>query len=144
MKTCSKCKETKEFSEFHKKRNSYQYMCKECRKIYIHEHYMNNKEKYIEKARVSKRKTINWFREYKCTLKCEYCSENHPACLDFHHIDSFDKLFTIGECIAKVSKKRLLDEISKCRVLCANCHRKLHYNEFYLPTNQDSNLKPTL
>jgi hypothetical protein len=49
--------------------------------------------------------------EYKKTLRCADCGQSHPATLDFHHLDP-----------AK-------EEIAKCVVLCANCHRIRHWNE---------------
>jgi predicted HNH restriction endonuclease len=33
------------------------------------------------------------------------------------------------------SKERVIDEIEKCVVLCANCHRKFHGGLFKLPDN---------
>ena len=47
------------------------------------------------------------------------------ACLDFHHLR--DKEFNIANEIKNLSIDNLKKEIDKCIVLCANCHRKLHY-----------------
>ena len=64
------------------------------------------------------------------TKLCTKCNENHPACLDFHHRDSSEKEYTIAYLTGNTgSIKRIIQEIEKCDVLCANCHRKLHYNE---------------
>jgi hypothetical protein len=54
---------------------------------------------------------------------CAICGEKEPCCLDFHHLR--DKEFVVSAGV-DVSKERLFDEIDKCVVLCANCHRKLH------------------
>jgi hypothetical protein len=102
-------------------------MCKECRKIYIREHYQKNKQKYIDKARESNHRLKEWFRELKRNLACERCGEKHIACLEFHHVDPSKKDFQVGG-MATWGRKRLLKEIDKCVVLCANCHRKEHHN----------------
>ena len=54
-------------------------------------------------------------------IKCGY--KEHAVALDFDHIDSETKEFTIGTAYTSVSLKRLYKEIDKCQVLCANCHR---------------------
>ena len=60
---------------------------------------------------------------------CIRCGEQDPACLDFHHRNGKDdKLGDIGT-FRKFGKARLLAEIAKCDVLCANCHRKFHRDE---------------
>jgi hypothetical protein len=59
---------------------------------------------------------------------CIRCGEVHPACLDFHHRNPEEKEGHIGE-FRKFGMKRLLAEIAKCDVLCANCHRKFHHDE---------------
>lgn len=74
-----------------------------------------------------KKKLRNWFKEYKTTLECEKCGENHPSCLEFHHIKN-NKEHHIGRMPSEgYSVKKILDEIKKCKVLCANCHRKTHW-----------------
>ena len=70
-----------------------------------------------------------WFRRYKETLSCEVCGENHPACLDFHHIDPSLKKFSVSAKRDRPSLKQLQEEIAKCQVLCANFHRKEHYRQ---------------
>lgn len=53
-KTCTKCKETKQVSEFHKDKNRKDGLrpyCKECVRRYHHRHYEANKEKIAEKTR---------------------------------------------------------------------------------------------
>lgn len=62
--------------------------------------------------------------EIKLAQGCQECGyKKHPAALDFDHINPSEKEFTIGTSYTSVSIKRLLDEVAKCQVLCANCHR---------------------
>lgn len=70
-----------------------------------------------------------WAYEYKRTSGgCVRCTEADPACLDFHHVNADEKEMTVSSMISYgYSKERLLDEIEKCVVICANCHRKQHY-----------------
>ena len=39
-----------------------------------------------------------------------------------------EKEIEVSMLVRKCSKQKLFDEINKCIVLCANCHRDLHYN----------------
>ena len=88
--------------------------------------YKNNKEtekNYIYKRRKEIRE---WFKNYKLSLKCVRCGESFPECLDFHHKGKKDNLVTVlvnrGCSIEKIK-----EEMSKCEILCANCHRKEHF-----------------
>ena len=54
-------------------------------------------------------------------LDCGY--HEHPSALDFDHRDAQAKRFSIGKQYGAVSNQKLLDEIAKCDVRCANCHR---------------------
>ncbi len=99
---------------------------REYQREYMRSWYQENKAKHISYVRNRDRKIEEWLKQYKLTLRCETCEENHPACLEFHHINPQEKKFTIGRQERRVSLKSLQDEIAKCRILCANCHRKEH------------------
>lgn len=128
---CCRCKEEKHYDEFsfkNKKRNVRQKTCKECFKIVRRKWYENHKEKIIIKNTKNRKKNTVWFTEYKSTLKCSRCPENHPACLDFHHLNPNEKDFSVTAIAnGTYSKKRIMKEIEKCEVLCSNCHRKHQY-----------------
>jgi hypothetical protein len=48
----------------------------------------------------------------------------------FHHADPETKETTVAEAVRRgFGRKRLLAEIAKCEVLCANCHAKHHAKE---------------
>jgi hypothetical protein len=101
---------------------------REYRAAYIRQHYAENKAYYIERAAARKLRMAAWFTEYKSTLACVECGEDHPATLDFHHRDPSTKEANVSSTHRLGwSEKRILKEIAKCDVLCANCHRKLHY-----------------
>ena len=71
-----------------------------------------------------------WMNDYKSNLKCERCDERAPECLHFHHVDPSTKSFEVSIGVAQGKpKQRILDEIAKCIVLCANCHLKHHWEE---------------
>lgn len=60
---------------------------------------------------------------------CVKCGETDVSCLDFHHRSGKkDKLGNIGD-IRRFATEKLLAELAKCDVLCANCHRKHHRDE---------------
>lgn len=64
---------------------------------------------------------------YKSEHPCVDCGEADPIVLDFDHIGD-DKLGNIADLVARaVGWDRILAEIAKCEVRCANCHRRVTY-----------------
>ena len=71
----------------------------------------------------------------KCELvtaaggKCHRCGwGEHPAALQFHHIDPVNKKFALtGNNLLK-EKNFYKEELTKCILLCANCHAIEHQN----------------
>ena len=49
--------------------------------------------------------------------------------LDCHHIKDSGKSDTINHMSKSASPATLKSELSKCIVLCSNCHREFHYLE---------------
>lgn len=72
----------------------------------------------------SRRDWLNKIKMERGCAVCGYCA--HPAALDFNHIQG-DKKFAVSQ-DPKVAMHKLLAEINKCEVLCANCHR-IHTQE---------------
>ena len=113
----------------------------EERRAYIREYdkgwYQRHRERRLEKRRQHSEELKQWLNQYKSQLRCVKCGENHPACIQFHHRNREEKSFGIGGIVRKthVSIKRLEKEISKCEVLCGNCHAKLHWQETHMTDN---------
>lgn len=59
----------------------------------------------------------------KCQV-CGYCKCNDA--LDFHHLDSEEKEFNVAQALPRWKWERIVEEVKKCILLCANCHRELH------------------
>lgn len=58
--------------------------------------------------------------------KCHDCQQSfHLDCYDFHHLDESKKLFD-WRGMQLTSKERRDEELKKCILLCANCHRIRH------------------
>ncbi len=93
---------------------------------YVLRDIMSSQKEYRANRRMEVRQ---WIDEYKSGLSCA-CGQNHPATLDFHHIDPTQKDFSIKAAVARrYSLERVKKEIAKCIVLCANCHRVHHWEE---------------
>ncbi len=137
MKKCIRCEEIKEVSEFAKdshRKDGIRSECIICRKEYNVKYYIKNVIIYKSRSKLNnkiyKKKLKKWFFNLKSNLKCIKCGENHPGCLDFHHRNKDDKVSTISDMITnRDSIENITIEIAKCDVLCANCHRKLHWDE---------------
>ena len=78
-----------------------------------------------ERARASKQLLANISNNGEC-MSCGY--DDCIAALDFHHRVPAEKLFGInGQSPGKYSWEQVLEELEKCDLLCANCHREHHY-----------------
>src|ERR1043165_3856412 len=102
---------------------------REYQREYMRRWYQANKAKHIAYVRARDRRIGEWLKQYKLTLSCEICGENHPACLDFHHINPQEKKFTIGRQERFITLRSLQAEIAKCCVLWFNWQRKEHWKE---------------
>jgi hypothetical protein len=100
---------------------------------YSRKHYEANKEQVIALTAEHKKKArIDW-AAFKSSLKCTRCEENHPSTLDFHHTDPATKDREVSWFIKNSQFTRAIEEAMKCIVLCANCHRKHHWEEKVKP-----------
>ena len=93
-------------------------------------HYAKNRAKVIAKAKeysVKARVRIRAFiTAHLKTNPCVDCGETDIIVLEFDHIR--DKDFNLSDAARNgVGIKKLKDEIAKCEVRCANCHRKKTY-----------------
>jgi len=94
-------------------------------------HYQKHAAKIKAATKVGKEKYRQKWRDYKATLSCVQCGENHPATFDFHHVVRAKDNKKVNRLLTNGNYKGALKEIEeRCIVLCANCHRKLHDAEY--------------
>lgn len=91
-------------------------------------YYKNREHRIAVKSRRLKA-LKGWFADLKAgKYECSECSESHPSCLVFHHVE--DKSLEISFMVNQgFSRESILQEIDKCVALCANCHHKEHIDE---------------
>lgn len=90
--------------------------------------YRRNAKRKIEWQARRRQELRQWWRDLKASKPCETCGEADPVCLHFHHVDPAHKSITLSDAITNGwAKPRILAEIATCRVLCANCHAKHHW-----------------
>ena len=128
LRTCGGCGLSKPLDQFswrRRKRMQRDNMCRGCRSEYGKAHYEANKPRYIQNAarvkKATKLERIWYLLEYFEDHPCADCGESDPVVLDFDHLtrQEVQRLQGIrGEGLGLV-----LEEIKKCEVVCANCHR---------------------
>ena len=60
--------------------------------------------------------------------KCKLCGYNKCiGALEFHHLNPKEKEFSLSANNLCYSWEKILKEGMKCELLCANCHREVHY-----------------
>lgn len=85
---------------------------------------------YQTTKRTLRRKNQDWLLNYKREAKCNKCGIGDYRVLEFHHVDGKGKDFSIAFARNNsFSLERIKQEIKKCVILCANCHRITHWEE---------------
>lgn len=133
MKKCGTCKNDLPLDDFAKnktRKDGRNRICRACQKEYKDKHYLNNKSLYLARNKSRRKSLKEWFTKYRLSLACVECGENHPATLDFHHLDKTTKKRNVATMVWNLNSiSSVLKEIGKCVVMCSNCHRKLHWKE---------------
>lgn len=130
-KKCTVCKLEKpvlDFNKYVRAKDGYQYACRYCAHRLSKDHYGQYKDVYIKNTGIrTKRKVLQnklIVYNYLKTHPCVDCNEKDPLVLEFDHITN-DKKRDITQIVHRGwAAKSLMDEIAKCEVRCANCHRK--------------------
>lgn len=93
-----------------------------------------DRAEYLRKAVSKRRKKLKEMaREYKGN-KCVICGYNRcSSALDFHHKDPKKKDFSLSVRGLTRSWDKIKNEINKCVLVCANCHREIHAGITQLP-----------
>lgn len=121
MKICSSCKKSKEDNEFNRKGLGLSSKCKDCNSEYLREHYRNNKQYYLDKNVTNRKEIQSIIYDWLSTQKCKDCGINDVRVLEFDHLA--DKTASVSSLMNGRSIKRMIEEIRKCEIVCANCHK---------------------
>ena len=129
MRICKKCNQEKPINAFVKAKQcklGFSYTCRECNwKIRSPQYKANRKERAaVENKKNRDRKS---FMVSLFGNKCFDCNQSYPDCVyDFHHLDPTIKDFKLSS-IRSMDIDKINKELSKCVMLCSNCHRVRHW-----------------
>ena len=127
VRVCSRCGQTRRTDEF-KFRNRakglrYAY-CRPCSRAENRRHYERNKSTYKDGAAARQRENKELVRALKASTPCNDCGNRFPYyVMEFDHRNPDEKSFQISTAFVAKGRLRILAEIEKCDVVCANCHR---------------------
>lgn len=126
LKECSICYKEKPVSEFSVRRASPDGLCGACGICSAEkqrEQYKDNKKYYLDRNRELRSKNREKYRETKEGKPCAHCGGLFPqVCMDYDHIDPKTKKLCVAQMMG-YSWKDIEKEISKCELICSNCHR---------------------
>lgn len=125
MKKCGSCKQEKSFDEFGKsksRKDGLQSYCKACRKLYTDQWYKENQALQVSRVGANQARIQQYVYDYLKEHPCVDCGESRVPCLQFDHIDPTLKSFNVSTGFKVAGLQKVIDEIAKCVVRCANCH----------------------
>jgi hypothetical protein len=123
LKHCGRCTLNRPLHEFHRAEDGHQPWCKECKRDYAAAHYQANKTRRRATNRRRHRAFMEWYTGLKAGRPCSDCGDTfHPQAMHWDHLPGSSKSADIAVLARRGSRKRVLDEIAKCELVCANCH----------------------
>lgn len=136
MKVCSRCKNKKELPEFRKRSKSpdgLSVWCKNCFAEYDRDRYKNggDRERKERNKKITLEKNRGFLWDILTSSSCLDCGEQDPLVLEFDHRDDVIKSANVSEMMHK-NIQSIKDEIDKCDIRCANCHRRRTIKQFGL------------
>jgi hypothetical protein len=128
---CTKCQIEKPEEEFYwkdKTKGVRHKACKSCSSMSRNSkaHYEKYREEYKARTKARTEQLIKENREqlihYLTDKCCVDCGEKRSIVLQFDHRDPTEKRLDIANMIWRFKWNKVVQEIEKCDVVCANCH----------------------
>jgi hypothetical protein len=143
MKQCATCGEFKSLDQYswrNQKKGRRWGTCKDCQSGQRKKWYEANKETHKASVRDNKKKAIQLAQQYVWDyLSTHPCvgdgtspcpnRETDPVVLEFDHVRGRKKMAVSNLVKEGYSISVIQEEIAKCVVRCANCHRKKTHKE---------------
>jgi hypothetical protein len=83
--------------------------------------------RYLERRTAYRRDQGKLLAELR-TVPCFDCGRTFPYfVMQFDHRDAMTKRYVVTQMVGRAGTQTILDEVAKCDVLCANCHRERTY-----------------
>ena len=108
--------------------------CRECQREYCQHHYtkhskLHNARRY-QRQKLTRNELARKIQDYKKNKACVDCGERDPVVLEFDHVRGVKRaeicmMIRLGRDWQLIS-----EEISKCDLRCANCHRRKTAKQF--------------
>jgi hypothetical protein len=111
---CPRCKQDCPINNFYSRRGKKHssVYCKKC-----------TNEQTIERTQSIKEQMVN-YKGGECS-RCGY--DTYIGALEFHHLDPTQKDFNLSKLKKNKFDEKIKDELDKCILVCANCHREIHH-----------------
>lgn len=121
--TCHQPKPLREFNRLTRSKDGRQPSCRECNRQY----HQDNRDRHMAQIRARKQREIAVARRnliaHLRAHPCIDCGESDIEVLEFDH--QRDKTRNVGYLVhGGYGWHRVKEEIDKCEVVCANCHRR--------------------
>jgi len=109
---CPRCRRVLSSGDFYPRRNRFgsSTYCKQCTNLQALERQRKLKQQAVE------------YKGGQC-IRCGYC--RYVGALEFHHMYPQGKDVTISH-IKHTTFAKIVHELDKCILVCANCHREIH------------------
>lgn len=126
LSECGRCGQSLPLSAFARYGSGYQSYCRNCKREYDAAWYRANRAKRQAKVRIDRHAQAAWMDSLKEGKPCADCGVIYPPyVMEWHHLPGAEKTLVLADVRrAAHGKKRILAEIAKCELVCANCHRE--------------------
>jgi hypothetical protein len=129
--TCSHCRQQLPISAFARQGEGVQVWCRNCKKEYDAAWYKRNRSKRRAKVKADRQSYGEWLDSLKEGKRCLDCGQAYPSyVLEWDHLPDAVKTLVVSDTRrAAFSKKRILEELEGCELVCANCHRERTFGD---------------
>ncbi len=139
-KKCGKCDIIKPEEEFYRRKSGLRSgqvyeICVSCMRSRGIKYYHLNHDRQLNLALLRKNRSYKLKRNFINSAKnkpCTDCGIKYPFyVMDFDHVGGSTKINDIANMVSRnLSISKIQNEINKCQIVCANCHRIRTYKRY--------------